>query len=126
LFCLSRFVLLALPDVQEHVQEPVPQTADPVIITHKAGDEKSQAFWRMLVSGDPETALVAKATASFVCQSIATETIGSRRAGELSFKHSCFALRLATQDPSHETVEVGFIFKEPVVKSYFRQRVDGH
>jgi hypothetical protein len=48
LFCLSRFVLLALPDVQEHVEEPVPQTADPVIITHKAGDEKSQAFWRML------------------------------------------------------------------------------
>jgi hypothetical protein len=80
LFCLSRFVLLALPDVQE----PVPQTADPVIIMHKAGE--SQAFWRMLVSGDPETALVANATARFVCQSIVTETIGSRRADELRFK----------------------------------------
>jgi hypothetical protein len=84
--------LLALPDVQE----PVPETADPVIITHKAGDEKSQAFWRMLVGGDSETALVANATARFVCQSIVTETIGSRRADELRFKHPCFALRLAS------------------------------
>ncbi len=48
------------------------------------------------------------------------------RADELRFKRSCFALRLTAQDPSHETVEVGFIFKEPVVKSYFRQRIDGH
>jgi hypothetical protein len=31
---------------------------------------------------------------------------------EDGFKRSCFALRLAAQDPSHESVEVGFIFEE--------------
>jgi hypothetical protein len=60
---------------------PIQQPAEPAVIEHKAGDEKRQAFWRMLVSSDPEKALVARATATFVCQEILRELSGYRAAG---------------------------------------------
>jgi hypothetical protein len=46
------------------VEQPQQQTAgQAVIITHKEGYEKRESFWRTLVTGDPEKALVARATA---------------------------------------------------------------
>jgi hypothetical protein len=57
---------------------PIQQPAEPAVIEHKAGDEKRQAFWRMLVSSDPETALVARETALFVSGVILRELLGFR------------------------------------------------
>jgi hypothetical protein len=36
------------------IGQTVPQATGPAIITHHEGDENSQTFWRMLVSGDPK------------------------------------------------------------------------
>lgn len=57
------------------IEEPVPQARAPAIISHKAGDEKNQAFWHALVSTDPQT-LVAKATAIFAIRNILLELQG--------------------------------------------------
>ena len=42
---------------------------------------RSPAFWRLLVQSDPEKALVARATASFICRVVLAEVLGSRLAG---------------------------------------------
>jgi hypothetical protein len=71
----------------EAVASSVQQPAKPAMITHKVGDEKSQAFWRLLVGSDPEKSIVAKATATFVCRMILAEVLGYRAAGvKVEFK----------------------------------------
>ena len=56
-------------------------------IEHKDGDEKRASFWRTLVSSNPGKSIVAKATATFVCQKILAETCGYQAAGmKVEFK----------------------------------------
>jgi hypothetical protein len=55
--------------------EPEQEVARMPVVTHQAGGEKSQAFWRTLVSSDPE-ALVAKQTAIFAIRIILLELQG--------------------------------------------------
>jgi hypothetical protein len=61
--------------------KPDQQMAGMPAITHKAGDEKRQSLWRLLVGGNPEKSIVAKATATFVCRTILAEVLGYRAAG---------------------------------------------
>jgi hypothetical protein len=69
-------------EVEVFEQQPV----QPTVIVHTDGDEKRQAFWKMLVSGDPETP-TERATALFVCRTVLVETLGYRAAGvKVEFK----------------------------------------
>jgi hypothetical protein len=45
------------------------------MITHKAGDEENRAFWRTLVSSDPQC-LISKETAMFAVRAILMQLQG--------------------------------------------------
>lgn len=59
------------------VPQQIPQSAEPAIITHRDGDERSQAFWHALVSSDPQTP-VARETATFAIRALLLELQGLR------------------------------------------------
>jgi hypothetical protein len=70
---------------------PTPEPEQPMaaiaVITRRAGDEKRQAFWKMLVRSDPEKALVTRETAIFVCRTVLAEVLGYRATGlKIEFK----------------------------------------
>ena len=52
-----------------------PQSMQQVVITHRHGDEKRQAFWRTLVNSDPES-LVSKETAVFAIRTLLVQLQG--------------------------------------------------
>ncbi|PYK18093.1 MAG: hypothetical protein DME55_07690 [Verrucomicrobia bacterium] len=59
-------------------EQPLPKVADSDqgrVITHRDGDENSQAFWRILVSARPER-LIAKDTAEFAVRTLLSQTLG--------------------------------------------------
>jgi hypothetical protein len=60
--------------VEPVVPQDVPRAAEP-IITHKAGDEQSATFWKLLVSSDPQS-LVARKTAIFAVRELLVHLMG--------------------------------------------------
>jgi hypothetical protein len=64
------------------------------VITHKADDEKSRVFRRLLFQSDPEKALVTREMAVFVCRIVLAEVLRYRAAGvKVEFKDD--SVRLA-------------------------------